>query len=190
MLADQPLMTALQQVLSVADGVPVVASGGMATGQDIRQVLLAGAAGAVLGSRFVATRESAAHPDYKAQLLAAGGEEDTVFTVCLNKVWPNATHRILRENETFRMWEAAGCPPGPYYIGQPAGDRPGEHDIVAVQGDGSSLERYVGIVPVVGMQECNANALGNYAGADVGAINDLPSAGELVQRLWSAVVAA
>jgi len=175
--ANKPLMTALQEVLSVAEDVPVVASGGIATGHHIRKYSSAGAAAAVLGTRFVATVESVAHPEYKKELLAASTAEDTVFTVCLNKVWPNATHRILRTNETFKMWEAAGCPP--------KGDRPGEHDIVGVEEDGSKLERYVGIVPVSGMRKCDVNALGTYAGEGVGDINDIPSAGELVERLWN-----
>jgi hypothetical protein len=102
-----------------------------------------------------------------------------VFTVCLNKIWPNATHRLLRTNETFRMWEAAGCPQGP-----PKCDRPGEHDIVAVEANGTKLQRYGGIVPVVSMLECDVNALGTYAGEGVGDINDIPSTAELVERLW------
>lgn len=175
--ANKPLMTALQEVLSVAEDVPVVASGGIATGHHIRKYSSAGAAAAVLGTRFVATEESVAHPEYKKELLAASTAEDTAFTVCLNKVWPNATHRILRTNETLKMWEAAGCPP--------EGDRPGEHNIVGVEEDGSKLERYVGIVPVSGMRKCDVNALGTYAGEGVGDINDIPSAGELVERLWN-----
>lgn len=181
--ANMPLMRALEEVLSIADNTPVAASGGLATGSDIRQVLSAGAAAAVLGSRFVATKESIAHPDYKSQLVAAQGRDDTVLTVCLNKAWPNATHRILRSNTSFQMWEAEGRPPGPYYIGAPAGDRPGEHDIVATYDDGSQLERYTGIVPIETMTSCDAYALGNYAGYGVAKINDIPSVEDLIARL-------
>jgi nitronate monooxygenase len=181
--ANKPLLLALDEVLKVADGTPVAASGGIASGKDIRAVIDAGAAAAVLGSRFVATTESVAHPEYKAQIVAAQGPEDTVLTVCLNKVWPNATHRILRTNSSFQMWEAAGRPPGPYYIGQPAGPRPGEHDIVMRYPNGSVLERYTGIVPIEGMAKCDVNALGTYAGFGVADINDIPNVAELVMRL-------
>ncbi len=61
--ASKPLMTALEEVLSVAGGIPVAASGGISTGHDIRKYLENGAAAAVLGSRFVATQESVAHDD-------------------------------------------------------------------------------------------------------------------------------
>lgn len=181
--ANMPLKRALTEVLPIAGDTPVAASGGLATGADIQQVLSAGASAAVLGSRFVATKESIAHPDYKSQLVAAQGPDDTVLTVCLNKAWPNATHRILRANSTFQIWEASGRPPGPYYIGAPAGDRPGEHDIVATYADGSQLERYTGIVPIETMPQCDAKALGNYAGYGVAKINDIPSVKTLIDRL-------
>lgn len=181
--ANMPLIRALAEVLPIAGDTPVAASGGLATGADIHQVLSAGAAAAVLGSRFVATEESIAHRDYKSQLVAAQGPDDTVLTVCLNKAWPNATHRILRANSSFQMWEASGRPPGPYYIGAPAGDRPGEHDIVATYSDGSQLERYTGIVPIETMPHCDAHALGNYAGYGVAKINDILSVENLIDRL-------
>jgi nitronate monooxygenase len=42
--------------------VPVVASGGIGDGADIARALSLGASAAMLGTRFVATRESRAHP--------------------------------------------------------------------------------------------------------------------------------
>jgi nitronate monooxygenase len=178
--ANQPLMDALQDTLAVAKDIPVVASGGMTTGHHIRKYISAGAAAAVLGTRFVATEESVASLEYKNELLAASSAKDTVLTVCLNKVWPDATHRILRSNNSFKMWEAAGSPAAP-----PQGMRPGEHDIVAIEADGSKLERYVGIVPISSMKQCNVNALGTYAGEGVGDINDIPSTATLIPRLWN-----
>lgn len=182
---NQPLMSALRDVLEVAGDTPVAASGGIATGQAIREVLQAGAAAAVMGTRFVATEESGAHPDYKRQLVAANSAADTVLTVCLNKVWPNATHRLLRSNTSFQMWEAAGRPPGPVSIpgGPLVGNRPGEYDIVAIQEDGAALERYVDVVPVAGMRSCDVNALGIYAGEGVEYITDIPGVSGLLQRL-------
>jgi nitronate monooxygenase len=63
--ANAPLLETLSKVLDEAKATPVVASGGIATGADIRKVMKAGAAGALLGTRFVATRESFAHQVYK-----------------------------------------------------------------------------------------------------------------------------
>ena len=185
--ADQPLFPALDEVLAVAGDVPVAAAGGIADGRGVRAVLDAGAAAAVLGTRFVATQESAAHRLYKDRLLEARGPQDTVLTVCLNKVWPNATHRILRNNATFRMWTEAGCPPGTVSVpdGPLIGNRPGENDVVAVQADGVALDRYMDNVPVADMPHCDVDGLGTFAGFGVGEIDDIPTAADLIQRLMA-----
>lgn len=181
--AYQPLDTALAEVLSVAGDTPVAAAGGMASGADIGTWLSRGAAACVFGSRFVATRESVAHPTYKRMLLDATGD-DTVLTVCLSKKWPNATHRIM-PNSTFDMWEAAGCPQ--------AGQRPGERDIIAeMDDDGTAVrfERYENNTPVEAMTGDDVMGLGTFAGLGVGQIADLPPAAELVARLWAEYEAA
>lgn len=171
--AYQPLAAALDEVLSVAGDVPVAASGGMATGHDIRRWISAGAAAAVLGTRFVATEESAGHPLYK-QILVDASAHDTALSVCLNRDWPNATHRMVK-NSTFEMWEAAGCP-------QP-GDRPGESDVVARDQDLTEYLRYDSNTAVETMSG-DVTALGLYAGLGVTQIDDLPSVAEVLDRLW------
>ncbi len=170
------LTTILQEVLVEAgQRVPVLAAGGIATGPAIRTVMEAGAAGAVLGTRFVATTESRAHPDYKRALVETRDGADTVLTTCLNEGWPNAPHRILLSNRTFQMWDAAGCPP--------EGMRPGEKDVVGHTADGAPLERYRLNTPIVGMTGAVLE-LGTFAGTGVGDIHDVPSAADLVPRLW------
>ncbi len=76
-------------------GVPVLAAGGIATGRSVAAVLAAGAAGARVGTRFVASSESVGHPDYIAALLDADGA-DTVLTEAFGDGWPHAPHRVLR----------------------------------------------------------------------------------------------
>jgi nitronate monooxygenase len=63
--ASRGLYETLPIVLREAKGKPVVASGGIGNGQAVRKALLAGASAAMLGTRFVATIESNAHPEYK-----------------------------------------------------------------------------------------------------------------------------
>jgi nitronate monooxygenase len=171
--ANRGLYEALPEVLKEARETPVVASGGLGNGQGIRKALLAGASAAMLGTRFVATVESNAHPDYKHAITSAHAK-DTVLTVCFQDGWPNATHRALR-NKTFVEWDSAGCPP--------VGKRPGEGDVLATRTDGSRILRYFAISPDRAMEgrvpEC---AL--FAGLGVDFVKDLPSAGELVERLW------
>jgi NAD(P)H-dependent flavin oxidoreductase YrpB (nitropropane dioxygenase family) len=89
-----PLLELLAQVLAAVD-VPVLAAGGIATGERLREALSAGAAGVRVGTRFLATAESAAHPAYLRALLAGDGA-DTVLTTAFGVGWPDAPHRVLR----------------------------------------------------------------------------------------------
>ena len=89
-----PLLELLEQVLGVVD-VPVLAAGGIATAAGLAEVLGAGAAGVRVGTRFLATSESAAHPSYVQALLAADGA-DTELTTAFGVGWPDAPHRVLR----------------------------------------------------------------------------------------------
>ena len=183
---NKPLAIALAEVLEEAGAIPVVAAGGISNGEDIYNWLQAGAAAVIMGTRFVATQESEAHDEYKQKIVETKDGSDTVLTVCLNKVWPNATHRILRSNATFQMWESTGRPTGPLNVpgGVLLGNRPGEYDIVALDGDGSTTwERYVDVVPVKSMKYVDVNALGTFAGIGVGKVNDVPTVAELMERL-------
>jgi nitronate monooxygenase len=57
--------------------IPVVAGGGFVDGRGLIAALALGADGIVMGTRFMATKESAAHPNVKEWMLKAG-EADTV----------------------------------------------------------------------------------------------------------------
>lgn len=61
----------LQQVLFAVHEVPVFVAGGIATGKLMAHLLLMGAAGIQMGTRFVATEECQVHPDFKAAFLKA-----------------------------------------------------------------------------------------------------------------------
>ncbi len=171
--ASRPLAEALERVLKIAGDIPVVASGGIATGHKMREYIQMGAAGVVMGSRFVATVESRGHEVYKKSLVSAKAE-DTVFTTCMDKGFGNTTHRILR-NSTFEMWESAGCPS--------VGKRPGEKDIIVKVGEDYEVERYSINSPGI-QYEGNIEAMANYAGESVDDIHDIPTVAELIKRIW------
>jgi nitronate monooxygenase len=174
-----PLYELLPRVLEEAKGSPVLVAGGIGHGAKIRAALAAGASGALLGTRFVACRESQAHQVYKDALIRAQAK-DTALSVCFQNEWAGATHRTLR-NGTLVRWESAGCPS--------AGKRPGEGDIVATGPDGRRLSRYSADVPRQGYQGTLTD-LAMYAGQGVGDVKDVPSARELVDRLWMECLAA
>lgn len=76
--------------------VPVIAAGGLSTPEAVARTIGAGADAVRIGTAFVASDECAAHPAYKAALLAATGPQDTVLTRHFDKGWPEAPHRVLR----------------------------------------------------------------------------------------------
>jgi NAD(P)H-dependent flavin oxidoreductase YrpB (nitropropane dioxygenase family) len=80
-------------------GYPVLSAGGIATADDVSARLDAGATAAVLGTRFLMTEESRAHPAYKQRLLEA---RETVLTELFGLGWP-ATHRVIW-NEATERW--------------------------------------------------------------------------------------
>jgi nitronate monooxygenase len=79
-----PLLRLLAAVLDRLD-VPVLAAGGIGDAAAFRAILDAGAAGARVGTRFLATVESGAHPAYKQAVVDAADDATAItdsFAVC------------------------------------------------------------------------------------------------------------
>lgn len=78
---DVPLIGTFALLPAVVEAVdvPVVAAGGIMDGRGLVAALALGAAGVLLGTRFLASRESGVFPAYKERLLE-GTEVDTVVT--------------------------------------------------------------------------------------------------------------
>ena len=75
---DTPLLQLLKAIRVDGD-VPVVASGGIATADDVARVLAAGAVAAQLGTAFLLADEAGTHPTHRAA-LCDGTFRDTVVT--------------------------------------------------------------------------------------------------------------
>lgn len=84
-------------------GLPVVCAGGIGTPADFRRAIAMGYAGAQLGTRFIATMECNAHPDYKRAIVDAT-ESDVVLTERLTGV-PVA---VLNNEYVRRLGTRAG----------------------------------------------------------------------------------
>jgi NAD(P)H-dependent flavin oxidoreductase YrpB (nitropropane dioxygenase family) len=144
--------------------IPVVAAGGITTGAHVRRALDSGASAVRVGTRFLATTESAAHPDYLAALVAAKGEQDTELTTAFHVGWEGAPHRVLRDAII-----AAGSEPSP----------------TAWLGHGTSrapVERWSALPPTT---SCSGTVTGMamYAGTGVGEVTEILSAAEVMQLL-------
>ena len=94
---DRPLMPLLEEVLNLVS-VPVLAAGGIGDAESVVGLLEAGAAGIRVGTRFIATVESGAHPVYKQAVVDAAANATDIsdaFAVCpLCATSPRA--RVLR----------------------------------------------------------------------------------------------
>jgi nitronate monooxygenase len=147
-------------VLDAVD-VPVVAAGGIGGRRAVTAVLAAGADGVRVGTRFVAARESAAHPDYVAALISATSA-DTVLTEAFSYDWPDAPHRVLRS--AVSALEAHDA------------------DVVGTRDDGSPLHRGSADPPTRGMAGVVA-ATALYAGQSVDSVTRIQPAAEIVREL-------
>jgi nitronate monooxygenase len=135
--------------------VPVVAAGGISDGRGLAAALALGAVGILLGTRFVATRESMAPAFWKKSLLEREGD-DTMITDAFSGLWL----RALRNSYTAR-YQASGAPVLPPLLQTRAAQ-----DIVEEarrRGEGEYF-------PML-------------AGQGVGLIHDLPGAGEVVETI-------
>jgi NAD(P)H-dependent flavin oxidoreductase YrpB (nitropropane dioxygenase family) len=95
---------------ALPDGFPVLSAGGIADAADVARSLEAGAEAAVLGTRFLLSEESRAHPAYKQRLLEGG---QTILTELFGLGWP-APHRVVPNAATAR-W-ASSDPRGPSWL--------------------------------------------------------------------------
>jgi len=160
------------RVVDAVGPVPVVAAGGVADGRGLAAVLALGAAGAWVGTRFLAAAEAGVHPAYRERVLAAG-EADTFYGTLFDRGWPDAPHRTLR-NSTVEAWERAGRPA--------PGSRPGENDEPASRPDGSPINRYASSTPTAAMTG-DVEPLPHWAGQGVGLVTREESAADIVRSL-------
>jgi NAD(P)H-dependent flavin oxidoreductase YrpB (nitropropane dioxygenase family) len=94
-----PVLELVERVRAAVK-IPVLAAGGIVDRTGVGQALDAGAAAAVLGTRFLLSEESRAHPDYKRRCLEAEG---TVLTELFGLGWADAPHRVI-PNAATRRW--------------------------------------------------------------------------------------
>jgi NAD(P)H-dependent flavin oxidoreductase YrpB (nitropropane dioxygenase family) len=168
-VATLPLVRAV--VRAVGPQTPVLAAGGIADGHGLAAALALGAAGAWVGTRFLAAEEAAIHADYRRRLFAAD-ETATAHTSLFDVGWPDAPHRVLR-NSTLSAWEAAGRPA--------AGARPGEGEVLASAGRGR-LVRYGAATPGPDA-EGDIEALSLWAGQGVACVTAASPAAAIVREL-------
>lgn len=165
----------LALVPAVVDAVaplPVIAAGGISDGRGLAAVLALGAQAALVGTRFLASREANSHQAYRAKVLAATAA-DTVYSKLFDGGWPGAPGRVVR-TDLVAAWEAAGQP-------EPGG-RQGEGQIIARDDDGSPIERYHAVTARREI-EGDIESLPLWAGQGVGLVRREQGAAEIIEEM-------
>ncbi len=135
--------------------VPVVAAGGIADGRGLVAARALGAAGVLLGTRFVATRESMA-PEFWKQAILRSAADATAVT----RAFTGLPARVLR-NEFQQRYDESKAPVLPGLLQAAL-----EHEMWTEAARTNKPDYF----PL-------------YAGQSVGVIHDLPSAAEVVKRI-------
>ncbi len=161
----------LVEQVARASKLPIIASGGFATGASLIAARALGAQAIHCGTAFLATKESFAHNDHKARVLAASAE-DTVYTDIFALNWPpNSPVRVIRNSVTDSI--------GHTQTGHRPDTLPGE--IIAHE-DGRPLLRYSTDSPLR-ITTGDLEAMPNYAGQSAALITDLPTAAQRIAAI-------
>lgn len=89
-------MTLVPQVVD-AVGIPVIAAGGIADGRGMAAAFMLGAEGIQMGTRFVASKESIVHENYKNQIVKAKDIDSVVTGMSTGHPVRSLRNRMTRE---------------------------------------------------------------------------------------------
>jgi len=174
-----PIMSLLPAVVDAANGLPVVAAGGIADGRGLAAAIALGAQAIWLGTRYVAGVEAGLHDGYKQALVEAKAE-DLFDSYLFDKGCPNSRHRVVR-NHIVTTWELNGCPV--------PGSRPYEDQIMGHQPDGAAVPRYDFSAPAHGFDGDWAG-MALYAGMSVQLIHEILPVQAIVSSLMQSAAKA
>jgi nitronate monooxygenase len=149
-------------IVDLAAGrVPVAAAGGIGDGRGLAAMMMLGASGVLLGTRFYASQECDGPEEAKRRICAATSGNSVrgiIFDLSRNNVWPAPFTGRCLINDHARRWMG--------------------REVELMQN-----------VKAVAAEYAAARAAGNFdiaaviAGESVGLIHDIPPAGEIVDRI-------
>jgi nitronate monooxygenase len=149
-------------IVDLAAGlVPVAAAGGIGDGRGLAAMMMLGASGVLLGTRFYASQECDGPEEAKRRICAASSGNSVrgiIFDLSRNNVWPAPFTGRCLINEHARRWMG--------------------REVELMQN-----------VKAVAAEYAAAKAAGNFdiaaviAGEAVGLIHDIPPAAEIVDRI-------
>jgi nitronate monooxygenase len=161
-----PALLPLLEAVLTAVSIPVIAAGGIATARGVAAALAAGAEGVRVGTRFVASAESNAHPAWIRAIVEAK-PEDAVVSTAYNVGLPvPGPHRVLRSS----IAAAEALPEG------------AQVGVIRMFGAEMPVERFAPSPPTA-ESTGTIEAMPFYAGQSAGAVTGIKPAAEIVAEL-------
>ncbi|WP_426525984.1 NAD(P)H-dependent flavin oxidoreductase [Bradyrhizobium sp. McL0615] len=160
--ASRTIIDIVPAIVDLAAGrVPVAAAGGIGDGRGLAAMMMLGASGVLLGTRFYASQECDGPEEAKRRICAASSGNSVrgiIFDLSRNNVWPAPFTGRCLINDHARRWMG--------------------REVELLQN-----------VKAVAAEYAAAKAAGNFdiaaviAGEAVGLIHDVPPAAEIVDRI-------
>ena len=159
--ASRSTLDVVPAIVDLAAGrVPVVAAGGIGDGRGLAAMMMLGAGGILLGTRFYASQEADGAEEAKKRICAAKGGSTTrglIFDISRDHVWPLPFTGRCLINDHARRW--AG------------------RELELLQ-DKAAIAGYM-----AARAARNFDIAAVIAGEAVGLIHDIPKAAEIVDRI-------
>jgi NAD(P)H-dependent flavin oxidoreductase YrpB (nitropropane dioxygenase family) len=174
--ATLPTFALVPLVVDAAAPALVLASGGIADGRGLAAALMLGADGVWVGTRLVATTESAAHDGYKAQLVAASGT-DTVRTGMFGPDMPQFNPMRVLRNRVVREWSDR--------IADIPADTSGEPVIgrMNLMGQLVDMHKFSNLVPMRDYTTGDLEEMALLAGEGVGLVGAVEPAQDVINQM-------
>ncbi len=160
----------------------VLASGGVSDGRGLAAALMLGADGAWVGTRLVATIESAAHDGYKSRLVAAAGT-DTVRTSMFGPEMPEFNPMRVLRTRVVRQWQDR--------VAEIPSDTSQEPVIgqMNLMGQEVEMHRFSNLVPMRAFTTGDLEEMALLAGQGVGLVHRIEPAGAVISRMTAEAIA-
>ena len=159
--ATRTTLTLVPEIVDAFPDLPVVASGGIADGRGLAAVLMLGADGVLMGTRFYASQEAQGHPEAKQRIIQASGDDtlrSVVFDISRRNIWPQPfTGRAIRNAHAERWYG---------------------HEGELLKRQEEEAQRYA-----EARERGDFDVAAVIAGEAVGLIHDAPPAAEIVDRI-------
>jgi nitronate monooxygenase len=149
-------------IVDLAAGrVPVVAAGGIGDGRGLAAMMMLGASGVLLGTRFYASQECDGADEAKKLICDASSgatARGVIFDLSRNNVWPSPFTGRSLINHHLRRWTG--------------------HEVELLQSMTAVAAEYA-----AAREARNFDVAAVFAGEAVGLIHDIPPAAEIVERI-------